>query len=452
MRPLVGAVDQALAGRGGGVPRALVVALSGGADSVALLDALVSLRKRRGFELVAAHLDHGLRPESVDDARFCEELCQRLGVPIRIGHADVRARAMRERRGDEDAARRERYLFLRRVARETRADAIVTAHNRDDQAETLLLRLLRGSGRVGLGAISARRRGIVRPLLTVSRGEVLAYLQERGQTWREDPTNADPRHFRNRVRHELLPYLESRFNPRIKETLARTAGILADEARLMQRHARRVLARACRQDGDGVLLLRTALVEAPPAVARLTIRAALRAAGGGRGVGASHIDRLLALARDPNSSGRSLALPGNRVAHVRFDDIRVSPRTQSRSPFAHALPVPGRVELPAGLAVETSPDSSGFGEGLRVAVPPEAALVVRTRRRGDRVCWHGREKSLKRLLLERRIPAEERDALPVLAAGSRVLWFPGAILEGRAGDRWIGLRLAASVEAAGMTR
>jgi tRNA(Ile)-lysidine synthase len=453
MRPLVGAVDQALAGLGRSAPRVLVVALSGGADSVALLDALVSLRKRRGFELVAAHLDHGLRPESADDARFCEELCQRLGVPIRTGHSDVRARAERERRGTEDAARRERYLFLRRVARETGADAIATAHNRDDQAETLLLRLLRGSGRFGLGAMRARTRGIVRPLLTSSRQEVLSYLEERGLPWREDATNADPRYFRNRVRHELLPYLETRFNPRIKETLARTATILAEEARLLQRRARRLLARVRRQDGDSLLLNRRALAAAPPAVARLTLRAALAEAGGRRGVKARHLERLLALAAARTTSGKAIALPGGREARVRFDQIRVGPRTPGVAPFAHALHVPGRAELPGGLLVEAASDApAAGGESVAVAVPEGTELVVRTRRPGDRVYWHGREKSLKRLLLERRIPAEERDSLPVLAAGSRVLWFPGAILEGRAGDRWIGLRLAASVEAAGMTR
>src|SRR5262245_51691230 len=157
MSRLMAAVDRALDGPGRGVPpRRLVVALSGGADSVALLDALVALAPRRGLRLVAAHLDHGLRPESGEDARFCEGLCGRLGVPFRIGRADVRARAERERRGIEDAARRERYVFLRRVLREADADVIVTAHTRDDQAETLLLRLLRGSGRAGLGAMSAR--------------------------------------------------------------------------------------------------------------------------------------------------------------------------------------------------------------------------------------------------------------------------------------------------------
>jgi tRNA(Ile)-lysidine synthetase-like protein len=170
-----------------------------------------------------------------------------------------------------------------------------------------------------------------------------------------------------------------------------------------------------------------------------------------RGVGARHLERLLALASDKTTSGRALALPGGRVARVRFDEIRVGPRTRAVPPFVHALRVPGRVDLPGGLRVESVPDATAGATGA-VAVPEGADLVLRTRQPGDRVYWHGRRTTLKRLLLERRIPAEERDSLPVLAAGSRVLWFPGAALEGRAGDRWIGLRLAASLETAGTTR
>ncbi len=452
MRPLVGAVDRALAGRGRGVPeRPLLVALSGGADSVALLDVLVTLAPRRGFRVVAAHLDHGLRPQSADDARFCAELCARLGVPIRIGHADVRARLERERRGMEDAARRERYSFLRRIRDEEGARAIVTGHNRDDQAETLLLRLLRGSGRAGLAAMRPRSRGIVRPLLDVSRAEILAYLEERGLSWCEDTTNADRTPMRNRVRHELLPYLESRFNPRVKEALARTASILADEARVLERKARTLLGRTSRRDGEALLLSKKRLAAVPKAVSRLALRAALREAGGLRGVRAVHVERMLELVASELSSGRAVALPGRRVATVRFDELRVGPRTAPVSPFVYVLHVPGRVELPGGLVVEARPEteSASGGEGMRVAVPAGAGLELRTRRPGDRVFWRGREISLKRLLMEQRIPAEERGDLPVLAAGPRILWLPGTTLEGRVGDRWIGLRLGASVETAG---
>jgi tRNA(Ile)-lysidine synthase len=188
-------------------------------------------------------------------------------------------------------------------------------------------------------------------------------------------------------------------------------------------------------------------------VARLAVRAALAETGGLRGVRVLHVERLLGLARAAASSGSTLGLPGGRVASVRFDELWVGRRTESRAPFAYPLGVPGRVQLPGGLAVEAEPETEAAGgDRLRVAVPAGAVLELRTRRPGDRVWRGGQEVSLKRFLMERRIPAEERGALPLLAAGPRVLWFPGAALESRTGDRWIGLRLASSGEASGARR
>jgi tRNA(Ile)-lysidine synthase len=303
-----------------------VVGLSGGKDSVALLDALVSLRRRRGFRVVAAHLDHGLRPGSAEDAAFCAALCDRLEVLFRAGTADVRARAARERGGLEQAARRERYAYLRRVRDEEKAAAIAVAHTRDDQAETLLLRLLRGAGSTGLAGMRPRAGDVVRPLLAVSREEVLAHLRERSLDWREDPSNADTAHRRNRVRHELIPYLEERFNPGIRAALARTASLLADEAAHVRAEAESLLAAIAREEVDALVLGRAALAEAPTAVARGAIRQALARAGGLAQVGALHVERVLELARAKAPSGRRLPLPGGREARFTRDAVRLEKR------------------------------------------------------------------------------------------------------------------------------
>ncbi len=326
--PLAAAVSRALRAAGRPAPgEALVVGLSGGADSVALLDALALLRGPRRLRLVAAHLDHGLRPSAAEDAAFCRALCARLGVPLREGRADVRARAAREGRGLEDAARRERYAFLRRVAREEQAGVVAVAHTRDDQAETLLLRLLRGAGAAGLAAMRPRRGRLLRPLLDVPRDEVIAHLRARSLEWREDPTNADPAHLRNRVRHELLPYLERRFNPAARAVIARAAALLADEAAHLREEADAVLAAAsAREEGDALVLGRAPLARAPLAVARAALREALRRHGGLRGVGAVHVERLLALVRSPGPSGRTLALPGRRLARFERDLLRIANR------------------------------------------------------------------------------------------------------------------------------
>ena len=326
--PLVAAVGHAL--READLPargETLVLGLSGGADSVALLDALALLRGPRGFRLVAAHLDHGLRRASADDAAFCAALCARLDVPLRTGAADVRGRAARGGGGLEAAARRARYLFLRRVAREEQAAAIAVAHTRDDQAETLLLRLLRGAGTTGLSAMRARRGRLLRPLLAVSRDEVIAHLRARSLEWREDPSNADPVHLRNRVRHELLPYLESRFNPRARAVIARAASLLADEAAHLRREAEALLAASARHESGALVLRRADLARAPVPVARAAVREALRLSGGLVRVGSVHVERVVALARGPSPAGRSLALPGGRTARFTRDEIRLEKRS-----------------------------------------------------------------------------------------------------------------------------
>jgi len=449
-RPLHVVVDKALTGLGlGTAGESLVVALSGGADSVALTDALATLAAGKRFRLVAAHLDHGLRPDSGEDAAFCADLARRLGIPIRTARADVRGRARSDKAGLEDAARRERHAFLRAVRKEEGAVAIVLAHTRDDQAETLLLRLLRGAGSTGLAAMRPRAGDVVRPLLGVPRADVLAHLAERGLAWREDATNADPAFLRNRVRHELIPYLESRFNPRIREGLAREAGLLADEDLTLEAEAAHLAATIVRPDGDGILLFRVGLRAAPRALARRVVRQALARSGGLAGVSARHVERLLDLAASERPSGRSLALPGGRTAHFRFDHVHLGPTTLSAGAFAYPLEVPGRVELPRGFALEvlaaagpeSDPGLGGEGRTAVVAAPEGEPLLVRTRRPGDRVSWHGREVSLKRFLIERRVPADQRPDLPLLTAGSRVLWVPGQPAESRAGDRWLGLRL-----------
>jgi tRNA(Ile)-lysidine synthase len=322
---LVAAVDRALQGapaRGD----TLVVGLSGGADSLALTDALASLRRRRGFRLVAAHLDHGLRPGSADDAAFCHAVCEALGVPLRGGTAPVRERASREKGGLEQAARRERYAFLRRVKDDEGAALIAVAHTQDDQAETLLLRLLRGAGASGLAGMRPRSGDLLRPLLGVSRAKVLEHLGERGLAWREDPSNADLQHLRNRVRHELLPYLEQRFNPRVREALARTAALLADEAGHMATQAEALLARIAAGDGATLSLDRLALGAAPAAVARAALRLALQQAGGLDAVDQGHVERVLGLVRSRAPSGRRLALPGGREARFTHRELRLGKR------------------------------------------------------------------------------------------------------------------------------
>lgn len=233
------------------------VAVSGGADSVALLLALReanALKEPLGLVLSAVHVHHGLRGAEADaDAAFVRQLCERLGVPLAVERVDVAARQTKEREGVEEAARELRYGVFWRLMAEGRADVVATAHTLDDQAETVVMKLLRGAWTEGIGGIapvverselrderSAAHGRIVRPMLGVRRAEVEGFLRERGQTWREDATNRDVSLTRNRVRHELMPTLRG-FNPGVDAVLARLAEIARDEEAFWQTEVERVL-------------------------------------------------------------------------------------------------------------------------------------------------------------------------------------------------------------------
>ncbi len=313
--PLVSAVRKSLDFVGLLRPGVSVVAaLSGGPDSVALLDSLLRAARKPGMTVVAAHLDHALRKDSRADAQFCEELCDRLKVRLRSGRSRPTASAMREG-GLEEAARLTRYSFLRRVAREEHASAIVLGHTLDDQAETVLMRLVRGSGALGLSAMKPWDGELLRPLLDSRREAVMAHLSAYRLPYRSDPTNTDTAFMRNRVRHELIPLLEQKFNPNIAEALGRTARTLAEEHSALREVAAQLLDRAAASSVEGAAFELSVLKSAPEGLGKTALREALRRFGGLRSVSFIHIERLWGLVNQ-GRGGSSLPLPGSRTATV----------------------------------------------------------------------------------------------------------------------------------------
>ena len=251
----------------------LVVAASGGVDSTVLLDVLDGL----GCRLHVAHLDHALRPDSADDSRFVASEAQRRGLPCSIERRDVGAYARAEGLSLEEAGRRQRYAFLDQVAARVGAEFIALGHHADDQAETVILRLLRGSGSTGLGAMEIVREGrYLRPLLGVRRAEIEQYARQRDLRYREDPSNRDPRFLRNRVRGELMPLLKS-YNPNIAEVLNRTAALLKAEDDLLAELTQEALDTVvCERCDDKVALDGTRLLAYHIAVQRRVLRAVLQ--------------------------------------------------------------------------------------------------------------------------------------------------------------------------------
>lgn len=308
----------------------LVAAVSGGADSTALTLLLVDLAPRLGARLVGlAHLNHQLRVAADADEAFCRDLADRLGIGFDSRRVDVAAVARAGKTSLEDAARTVRYMFLNEVAAARGATRIAVGHTRNDQAETVLLRLARGAGPTGLAAIHPRVGPVVRPLLDVRRRDVEAWLRERGQDWREDESNRDPGFPRNRVRHELLPWLVSAFGDGVVDVLARQAAVSRDDAEWFELVATETAARLVSADETSATVEQAALGALHPAIARRLVLATLRrVAAMGRGeaagafVGFDHVEAVLALGR----AGRgAVDLPGQRV-EARKGQLRFQPR------------------------------------------------------------------------------------------------------------------------------
>ena len=292
----------------------LIIGLSGGADSTALLDLLATL-PAFPLRLVAAHLNHCLRGSDSDaDELFCRDLAAQYAIPFESRRVDVKAMANRKSLNLEDAGRRARITFFDELSATRQAAAVVLAHHADDQAETVLMRLLRGSGMSGLAGIPWRNgRGYIRPMLDITRGEIEAYLAERHLNWREDTSNLDITFLRNRIRHELLPLLE-RYNPAVRNVLATAAGILSEEDALLDARTRQVAEQVCRFSEIDAACDINLLKSHPLALQRRLIRLMLlRLAGNLEHITHRHLENILQMVRAEHPNLR-ISLPKSLVA------------------------------------------------------------------------------------------------------------------------------------------
>lgn len=382
----------------------LICAVSGGADSVALLFAMYLLKDSLEIRLSAAHFNHHLRPgESDRDARFVEDLCTGLGIQLYLGEGTV----VPGEKGLEAAARDARYAFLLGLP-----GKIATAHTADDNAETLIMHLLRGTGLKGLGGIAPVSGRLLRPMLTVTRREVEAFLEEYNLRHVEDSSNESDAFLRNRIRHELMPLLR-RENPRIAENLS-------------------ALALGLRLDGDylesqaaGPLPGVSALRDMHPALRRRYLRRFL-AESGVPEPEQSHIELAEALVFSDNPSARGDFPGGKRIA--REYDRLVAPEADASLP-ERVLTCPGRVELPeAGLTVVCTPAETIENGPEVFTVVPRGQMVLRNRSSGDSLRLSGGRKLLKKRMIDAKIPASRRGCIPVLCDEEGILgvWGFGA--------------------------
>lgn len=437
---------------------AVLVGVSGGPDSVALLRLLWELGPSLRLSLEVAHVDHGIRgPQSRDDCEFVRGMAARLSLPFHLARLDLGEAADKRGAGNLEArARERRYRFFAQVASERRMGKVAVGHNRDDQVETMLMWLLRGCGPEGLQGMPAARplarspegagpAVLIRPLLDVSREEILAFLESRGLDYREDPTNRDPRYLRNWLRGAVLPELRSRSAGALERRLARLGGMLRSDHALLERQA----AAAYPDTAPGGVLDRRRFLaldpEFRPRMARFWLR---RELGTLRRMGFAHVDAVTRLMSGSRPHGQ-VSLPGGWTAVRQYDTVRLTRRAvphaeDSRTAdYSCPLPLDGELAVPeAGVRVtawrsrsrelpedpfEAVFDLSGLGR-------PEGRLRLRNPRPGDRfrpLGMAGRKK-LKDLFIDRKVPRSRRRTAPLLVVGDEIAWIPGCARSGLA--------------------
>lgn len=425
--------------------KTLLVAVSGGGDSLALLYALHQAQAEFDLRLCGAHLNHTLRgAESDADAAFVAAAFRRLGMPCTLQRADVAAYRRAHRLSMEDAARRARYAFLADAAAQHAAHAVAVAHTADDQAETLLMNIIRGSGLDGLRgmqtldrlAIDSAAITLFRPLLGVSRAQTYAYCAALGLQPRQDASNLSLEHTRNRIRLELMPMLE-RFNPAARDSLLRLARNAAEDADYIRAQTNAVWQDIAHQSdaNEGVIALNTqALARQHPAVQSRILRRAVHAVkGSAEGVTRRHILDMRRLIAGP--AGRTLHLPDGILFAVGYDEAHIGSAaavTDALSPLPpirgeHPLAVPGETRIPGWLisasvcanaeAGNAIADAGAFSETLDLD-SVGAALHLRARRPGDRFQPLGmaQSKKLQDFMVDERIPRRWRDGVPLLVS------------------------------------
>ncbi|MDH7576678.1 MAG: tRNA lysidine(34) synthetase TilS [Bacillota bacterium] len=424
---------------------AVVVGVSGGADSIALLHVLRALAPGYGLRLHVAHLNHLLRPDARKEAAFVQKLARNWGIPVTVGYYRVARLAALRKLGIEEAARQARYRFLFHVARRVSAGRIALGHHAGDRVETVIFNIMRGTGPAGLSGIPARREYIIRPLLGVTKEEIEAYCRDCGLTWLTDPSNLETLYLRNKIRHELLPYLRREFNPNVDRAILRLADIMQEENRFLEKLSESLLQDFARRGKLGeVQFPLPAFLQLPLALRRRVLRTAARTAVGGlRDMGYDHLEDCLAfLAKGP--IGGEIHLPHGirlRKSYGLFTIGQVSETVAELKEVLDKLEIPGKTEVPAlglifhaqiwardresknGFICSRPGRYQAFFDYDKIKLP----LYVRTRRPGDRIrlLGLGGTKKIKNLYSDLKIPRRERERIPLVASDGLIYWVVG---------------------------
>jgi tRNA(Ile)-lysidine synthase len=435
----------------------LLVAVSGGPDSVCLLHILAELREKLGITLHIAHLNHKLRgAESEADARYVSELAHRLGIPATTEERDVKAYQARQHISLEEAAREVRYTFLSQVAQAIRAKEAAAGHTVDDHTETILMHLVRGAGIKGLQGLQPRTQWqlaensitIVRPLLQVSREETAEYCRQHHLAPRIDTSNLSLSPLRNRIRHQLLPLLKS-YNPQVAEALQRTARIAGDDLGFIDQQCLQLWNEIAQKQGNAIILDKQRLLKSPSVLRRYLLRMSIeKLVGNIKDIEMRHIEDIMSILTKP--AGKRLNLPGGLIFTVEYDRYLLSQDREALSPFPpledeFPLKLPGETILPGWRTEASIIDPSIVkGKGIGLINNDLTAyfdldkagdkLTVRSRQRGDRFQPLGmsQPKKLGEFMIDAKIPQAWRGRIPIVCSPKHILWVVGWRIDDRA--------------------
>lgn len=423
----------------------VVAGLSGGADSVCLLYVLKQLSPEFELAITAVHVNHMLRgAESDADEAFVVDLCRKWDIPIRVFHADIAEISRTSGISEEEAGRETRYGYFYQVLRETSADAIAVGHHYEDNAETVMLNILRGCGLEGLTGMDYKSGPVIRPLLGLRRSQIEDFLKREGIPWRTDSSNSSCKYVRNRVRNLLFPAIREYFECDPVPLLNRMSALARRDEAYLAELARKTFLDMNRPLNPGLSLDAKALCRLDAAISSRVVRMAWEQATGSlKGLESIHVDDVLRLCRQ-SMTGKRLCLPGGWSASLSYGRLILAPaREAQKTQWSYPVNVPGTVHVKEtngmlkAMVLTREQFVKEFGDRPKIKetsniqvfdyLKINCGINIRNRRDGDRIrpFKSPGEKKLKKFFIDQKIPVEKRDNIPLVAAGSRILWVIG---------------------------
>lgn len=417
----------------------ILIGLSGGPDSMALLYALLEIKEKIPFLIYIAHVNHGVRGKDADeDEKFVEELSKDLNIPYYSTKIDMEGYAKLHKMSSEDAGRKLRYGFFREVLSKIGGGKIAVAHNKNDQAETLIMRFLRGTGIDGLGGMEYKSGNIIRPLLDISRDEIENYIEKNRIKTRLDKTNLVPIYNRNKIRLEAIPYIEKNFNPNIIDTLWRTSNIMSEDSNFLNKYSLNKYKEYMKtKKKDSIILDRNEFIKEDDAIKKRIIRHCINDLTGSlKGITSKHILDIVELF-DKGETGKSINLINNIVSETSYDDIVIRlGNSEDRISYNYNLSLgkPIYIEetnffIEAKILPRSEAEINFKDRFIKYFDYDkiEGGLCVRNRLRGDKFIPLGMNgmKKVKDLFIDEKVPLDKRETIPIVADDKNIIWVVG---------------------------